>query len=44
MLSNVYEEKSKILNNLQSSLKTPKAPKRIVKPMAPELMIDEVTA
>ena len=44
MLSNVFEEKSKILDNIQSTLKTPKAPKRIVTPVDTSLMTSEVEA
>ncbi|ALJ05348.1 glycerol acyltransferase [Pseudalgibacter alginicilyticus] len=44
MLSNAFEDKSKILNNISSSLKTPKNPKRIVTPVSPELMAKEVEA
>ncbi|MBP0904745.1 GNAT family N-acyltransferase [Mariniflexile gromovii] len=44
MLSNAFEEKSKILDNIQSTLKTPKAPKRIVTPVDSALMISEVEA
>src|SRR5690606_25089890 len=45
MLSNAFEEKSKILNNFSSTLKTqlaPKVPKRIVTPIAKEIMAQEV--
>ena len=42
MLSNAYQDKPKILNNIQSSLKTPKPPKSIVMQIAPDLMIKEV--
>ena len=44
MLSNAFEEKSKILDNLQSTLKTPKIPKTIVTPVQTELMEQEVEA
>jgi putative hemolysin len=44
MLSNSFENKSKILDNIQSTLKTPKAPKRIVTPVDNALMISEVEA
>lgn len=44
MLSNAFETKSKILNNIQSTLKTPKTPKRIVTSVATELMTQEVEA
>lgn len=42
MLSNAFEEKSKILDNISSTLKTPKAPKRIVTPVDNTLMTKEV--
>ncbi|MEM1002792.1 MAG: lysophospholipid acyltransferase family protein [Bacteroidota bacterium] len=42
MLSNVYEDKPKILNNIQSTLKTPKPPKSIVTKIAPDVMLQEV--
>ncbi len=42
MLSNAFEEKSKILDNLSSTLKTPKTPKRIVTPVDSSLMLAEV--
>ena len=44
MLSNAFENKSKILDNLSSTLKTPKPPKRIVTPVEQDLMIKEVEA
>jgi putative hemolysin len=44
MLSNAFEDKSKILDNISSTLKTPKTPKRIVTPVSTELMIKEVEA
>jgi len=44
MLSNAFEDKPKILDNIQSTLKTPKAPKNIVTPVATELMTQEVEA
>ena len=44
MLSNAFEEKPKILDNLSSTLKTPKAPKNIVTPVNPDLMKKEVEA
>ncbi|WP_445736272.1 GNAT family N-acyltransferase [Mariniflexile sp.] len=44
MLSNSFEDKPKILDNIQSTLKTPKTPKRIVTPVDPKLMIAEVAA
>jgi putative hemolysin len=42
MLSNAFEDKSKILDNISSTLKTPKTPKRIVTPVKTELMTKEV--
>ncbi|NRD18825.1 lysophospholipid acyltransferase family protein [Winogradskyella eckloniae] len=42
MLSKTFEDKPKILDNLQSQLKPVKLPKRIVTPIAPEVMIAEV--
>jgi putative hemolysin len=42
MLSNAFEDKPKILDNLSSSLKTTKTPKRIVTPVDSELMVNEV--
>ncbi|MFD0834965.1 GNAT family N-acyltransferase [Mariniflexile aquimaris] len=44
MLSNSFEDKSKILDNIQSTLKTPKVPKNIVTPVETNLMIEEVEA
>ncbi|WP_372752869.1 GNAT family N-acyltransferase [Mariniflexile sp.] len=44
MLSNAFEEKSKILDNIQSTLKAPRAPKNIVTPVATDLMVQEVEA
>ena len=44
MLSNTFENKSKILDNISSTLKTPKAPKNIVTPVDNNLMIQEVDA
>lgn len=41
MLANAFE-KPKILSNIQSTLKAPKTPKRIVTPVATELMEKEV--
>ncbi|XLS29557.1 GNAT family N-acyltransferase [Flavobacteriaceae bacterium M23B6Z8] len=41
MLSNAYEKKS-ILNKVPATLKIPKAPKKIVTPVAADLMEDEV--
>lgn len=42
MLSNAFEDKPKILDNIQSTLKVPKAPKRIVTPVDTNVMIAEV--
>ena len=42
MLSRAFEDKPKILDNLQSTLKTPKPPKRIVTPIDSAVMILEV--
>jgi putative hemolysin len=44
MLSNAYEDKPKILNNIQSTLKTTKAPKNIVTEISPQVMLKEVEA
>jgi putative hemolysin len=44
MLSNTFEDKPKMLDNLSSSLKTPKTPKNIVTPVDKSLMIEEVEA
>lgn len=44
MLSNAFETKSKILDNISSTLKTPKTPKRIVTPIDAQLMTKEVEA
>ena len=44
MLSNAFENKSKILDNIQSTLKTPKIPKRIVTPVDQAVMMSEVDA
>ncbi len=44
MLSNTFENKSKILDNISSTLKTPKVPKNIVTPVDNSLMIKEVDA
>ncbi|WP_298550223.1 lysophospholipid acyltransferase family protein [uncultured Algibacter sp.] len=44
MLSNAFEDKSKILDNISSTLKVPKAPKNIVTPVDNGLMIAEVDA
>lgn len=42
MLSKTFEDKPKILGNIQSQLKVAKMPKRIETPIAPKLMIAEV--
>ncbi|RNC87942.1 MAG: lysophospholipid acyltransferase family protein [Winogradskyella sp.] len=42
MLSNAFEEKSKILENIKSTVKVPKSPKNIVTPVASDVMINEV--
>ncbi len=44
MLSNAFEDKSKILDNISSTLKTPKAPKNIVTPVDKMLMTQEIEA
>lgn len=44
MLANAFEDKSKILDNLSSTLKAPKIPKKIVTPVDSETMIFEVEA
>ncbi|GAA4289572.1 GNAT family N-acyltransferase [Aestuariibaculum suncheonense] len=44
MLSNAFEDKPKILDNISSTLKTPKPPKNIVTPVDGDLMIKEVDA
>ena len=44
MLSHAFEDKPKILDNIQSQLKAPKPPKRIVTPVDSEVMIVEVEA
>ncbi|MGB5417661.1 GNAT family N-acyltransferase [Algibacter sp.] len=44
MLSNAFEDKSNILDNISSTLKVPKAPKNIVTPVDNTLMIAEVDA
>jgi putative hemolysin len=44
MLSNAFEDKPKILDNISSSLKTTKTPKNIVTPVENGLMIKEVEA
>ncbi|WP_299116024.1 lysophospholipid acyltransferase family protein [uncultured Winogradskyella sp.] len=42
MLSRAFEDKPKILDNIQSQLKVPKQAKRIVTPVDSEVMINEV--
>lgn len=42
MLSNAFEEKTKILDNISSSLKVTRIPKRIVTPISQEVMTKEV--
>ncbi|TBV25136.1 glycerol acyltransferase [Meridianimaribacter sp. CL38] len=42
MLSNSFDEKGNLLSNISSTLKVPKPPKRIVTPIASEVMIKEV--
>ena len=42
MLSKTFEDKPKILGNIQSQLKVAKMPKRIETPIAPKVMIAEV--
>ncbi len=42
MLSNTFEEKSKILNNISTTLKLPKIPKKIVTPVNTDVMINEI--
>ncbi|WP_136482122.1 GNAT family N-acyltransferase [Cognatitamlana onchidii] len=42
MLSNAYEDKPKILDNISSTLKAPKPPKSIVTPVSQDLMIKEL--
>ena len=44
MLSRAFEDKPKILDNIQSQLKVPKQAKRIVTPVDSEVMIKEVEA
>mgnify|MGYP000232877191 CR=1 FL=1 len=44
MLSNAFEDKSKILDNISSTLKVPKTPKKIVTPIDSDTMILEVEA
>ncbi len=42
MLSNTFDDKSKILNNISSTLKLPKIPKKIVTPVKTAVMIQEI--
>ncbi|WP_299121802.1 lysophospholipid acyltransferase family protein [uncultured Winogradskyella sp.] len=42
MLSKTFEDKPKILDNLQSQLKVPKPPKRIVTPIDANVMMEEI--
>ncbi len=44
ILSNPYDQKTKILNQLSSSLKAPKPPKNIVTPVDASVMLQEVEA
>ena len=44
MLSNSFKDKPKILDNISSTLKTPKAPKNIVTPIDDSVMTAEVDA
>ena len=44
MLSNAFENKSKILDNISSTLKVSKLPKNIVTPIETEVMQQEITA
>ena len=44
MLSNAFENKPNILDNLSSTLKTPRPPKSIVTPVDNDLMIEEADA
>jgi putative hemolysin len=44
MLSNAYEDRPKILDKVQSTLKAPKPPKSIVGQINPSLMVQEVEA
>ncbi|WP_400075350.1 GNAT family N-acyltransferase [Winogradskyella sp. R77965] len=44
MLSKTFEDKPKILDNLQSQLKVPKPPKRIVTPIDAKVMMKEIEA
>ena len=42
MLSHAFEDKPKMLDNIQSQLKVPKPPKRIVTPIDSDVMLKEV--
>ncbi len=42
MLANAFDQKGKLLDNIQSTLKAPKPAKRIVTPVKTELMIKEI--
>jgi len=42
MLSNAFENKPKILDNISSTLKVPKTPKKIVTPVKTEAMLKEI--
>ena len=42
MLSKTFEDKPKILDNIKSTVKVPKPPKRIITPIDTELMVAEV--
>jgi putative hemolysin len=42
MLSNAFEPKEKIINTISSTLKVPKAPKRIITPVRKEVMVKEI--
>jgi len=44
MLANAFDQKGKLLDNLQSTLKAPKPEKRIVTPVKTELMVKEIEA
>lgn len=44
MLSNAFEDKPKILDNISSTLKVPKPPKNIVTPVDNKVMVTEVEA
>lgn len=44
MLANAFDQKGKLLDNIQSTLKAPKPAKRIVTPVKKELMIKEIEA